>query len=96
MDLQPEPRCWPVAAEAPEPVRTRPSSEVMARMMGQSPLRNNRVSLASGEVYADGGSPSMFTSQVTPNRSTHLPKSSPHFSVSIGCKTVPSADSLSQ
>ena len=47
-----------------------------------------------GIIYAWGGL--MFTSQETPNLSTHMPNSSPQTCFCIGMVAVPLADSLSQ
>ena len=38
------------------------------------------------------GAPPMLTSQLTPNRSMHMPNSSPHFCFSSTTATVPPSD----
>ncbi|CAL9355878.1 hypothetical protein SUDANB105_00565 [Streptomyces sp. enrichment culture] len=47
-----------------------------------------------GQPFAAG--PVMSTIHMTPNRSVHMPNTSPHICFSIGTDTVPSADSFSQ
>ncbi|MET4225909.1 hypothetical protein ABIC85_003168 [Oerskovia enterophila] len=46
-----------------------------------------------GQAWAG---PAMFTSQLTPNPSTHMPNASPHGATSSGTVTLPLDDSLSQ
>ena len=50
----------------------------------------------SAHPASDAGQPAMFTIQLIPNLSVHMPNSSPHICFSSGTETVPPSASLSQ
>ena len=61
------------------------------------PVTDDRAPpLAAGGASAYPCGPPMSTIHSTPNRSTHMPNSSPHSCLSIGTTTVPPSESLAQ